>query len=134
LIYAFVRPYLVFEVDEESAAASDLYIDDRFITSHFPADPIFAAGVIDWKIELAKKQPKAEIPLGVCAKLAHVVIKQPSQHHAMPNLFTGQPHDLKQVEIIGDMFLLLAVAFYDLVVAIQQCMNPMAIIRCLCLC
>src|SRR5712692_3254899 len=93
LIGAFARPYLVFDVDEESAATSDLYIHSRFITSHFPADPIFVAGVIDWNAELTKKQTKAKIPLGMCAELTHVVIEQPSQHHTMPNLFTRQPHD-----------------------------------------
>jgi hypothetical protein len=48
------------------------------------------------------------------------VIEEPSQHHAVPNLLTGQPQNVQQVEVIGDLLLLMALLFYRLAVAFQQ--------------
>src|SRR5438270_10657550 len=98
LIGAFAGPNLVLDVNEKSAPARNLYIDDGFITSHLPADPILAVGVADWKTqltELVEEQPKPKVSLSVRAEFAHVVIEQPSQHHTVPNLLAGQPHDVE---------------------------------------
>src|SRR2546426_145386 len=51
----------------------------------------------------------------------------------MPNLLASHPHDVEQVEVIGDLFLLMAVTFCGLVVADQQSADVLAIIRRLCL-
>jgi len=133
LIGALARPNLVLDVNEESASARNLHIDDRFITGHFPPDPILAVGVGDWEAELAEEQPKAKAPLSVCAELAHVVIQHPSQHHTVPNLLAGQPHDVEQVEVFGDLFLLMAVMIYGFAVPVEQSTDATAIIRRLCL-
>ena len=70
LIAALARPNLVLDVNKEATPARNLYIDDRFITGHLAPYPVLAAGVLDWKAELAEKQPKPKVPLSVCAEFA----------------------------------------------------------------
>jgi hypothetical protein len=67
LVGARAGPNLVLDVNEESASACNLDIDNRFITGYLPADPILVAGVIDWEAELAEEQPKTKVTLCVRA-------------------------------------------------------------------
>src|SRR5947209_17381227 len=63
----------------------------------------------------------------MCALLAKVVIKEPRQYHAVANLLSSKLHNFKQVEFIGDLFLLAAVMFYSFVVAVQQGLDALMI-------
>src|SRR4051812_13655438 len=107
-------------MNEESAPARDLDIDNRLATGHFPSHPVLAVGVADRETGLAEELLKTNIPLGMCAELVHVVVEKPSQHHAVPNLLASQPHHVQQIEVVGLLLLPAAVALYRLVVAIQH--------------
>src|SRR4051794_20048603 len=95
LVGTFASPYLVFDVNNEPTTAGDLDIDDRIVAGDLAANPIVAVGVFDRKTdgaELVEKQPEAESALGVRAEAAQVVVEQPGQHHAVPNLLAGEVH------------------------------------------